>query len=342
MWPAVVLVACLGRAGDSAAVSPALPAEGARADAGLGAGTPEREAATPDAGARGASAVRRTVRRAGVELGVEVRPEEVAPGGVFVLDLTGPVQAASARVAGRAAAFYDAGPGWLRAFAGVPVDTPPGAFAVEVDVETAEGGHEELTAVLTVGAVSVPESQLTVASRFVKPSPPARARMRADGVAFEKAYELPFGPPLFTDTFVNPREGAEVNAPFGQKRMFNGRLQSRHWGMDLDGKVGDPVAAANDGVVRMARDCYTSGNSVLVAHGAGVFTAYFHLDKMRVRAGDRVKRGQIVGLVGKTGRVTGPHLHLAAKVMGRLADPESLFGIDLSPPLAAGMIDEEE
>ena len=105
-----------------------------------------------------------------------------------------------------------------------------------------------------------------------------------------------------------------MNSPFGQRRLFNGELQSQHQGMDLDGKTGDPIYASNDGVVRLARNCYTSGNTVIVDHGADVFTSYFHMSAFKTKVGEMVKRGQLIGLVGRTGRVTGPHLHFAVRV----------------------------
>jgi len=89
--------------------------------------------------------------------------------------------------------------------------------------------------------------------------------------------------------------------------------------------VGDPVSAANDGTVVLARSCYASGNTVVIHHGGGLFTAYFHLSKIQVTSGKKVARGDRIGLVGKTGRVTGPHLHWAAKVRDLYVNPESLL-----------------
>ena len=95
--------------------------------------------------------------------------------------------------------------------------------------------------------------------------------------------------------------------------MFNGTLTSRHLGVDFRGAVGAPVTAANKGVVALVGDFFLAGNVVYIDHGGGVVTAYFHLSKTMVSQGDTVSRGQEIGLVGSTGRVTGPHLHWSAR-----------------------------
>ncbi len=104
-----------------------------------------------------------------------------------------------------------------------------------------------------------------------------------------------------------------------------------HYGLDLDGQVGDPITAANDGTVVLVRDCYTTGNTTLISHGGGVFTGYFHQSAFKVKRGAKVKRGELIGLVGKTGRVTGPHLHFLARVDGLSVNPEALLALPFPP-----------
>lgn len=124
-----------------------------------------------------------------------------------------------------------------------------------------------------------------------------------------------------------------VTSPFGQRRLFNGELRSRHTGLDLAGRDGDPVRAAADGRVAFTGDLFYQGGAVYVDHGLGVYTGYFHLSGIEVEPGDEVTRGQVVGRVGATGRVTGPHLHWAAYVDGQTLDPATL--LELLPPGAA-------
>ena len=95
--------------------------------------------------------------------------------------------------------------------------------------------------------------------------------------------------------------------------------------MDLRGKTGTPIKACADGVIRIASDHFFSGNSIYIDHGQGVVSMYFHLSKMLVRDGESVKKGQVIGHVGATGRVTGPHLHFGLNVSGVAVDPMPLF-----------------
>jgi murein DD-endopeptidase MepM/ murein hydrolase activator NlpD len=138
-------------------------------------------------------------------------------------------------------------------------------------------------------------------------------------------------PRLWTEPFRPPRP-TRVTSPFGKGRSYNaGDVQGRHRGTDFAGDRGDPVRAANRGVVVLADTLFFAGGAIYVDHGAGVVTAYLHLDRATVAAGDTVARGQIIGRVGATGRVTGPHLHWAA-FYGRVAfDPVDLLALDPGP-----------
>ena len=106
--------------------------------------------------------------------------------------------------------------------------------------------------------------------------------MEEDQAAFREAFARPFEPPLFAGPFGPPRD-ARVTGQYGERRIFNGKKQSQHYGTDLAGAVGDPVLATNDGVVVLVRDCFASGKSVAIAHGGGLFSVYFHLSDFDVR-----------------------------------------------------------
>jgi murein DD-endopeptidase MepM/ murein hydrolase activator NlpD len=98
-------------------------------------------------------------------------------------------------------------------------------------------------------------------------------------------------------------------------------------GLDFAGTVGAPVRAVNRGVVRIVDDFYLGGNVVYIDHGGGVVTGYFHMSKPLVAVGDTVARGQIIGLVGSTGRVTGPHLHWSARYGALAVNPLDLLAL---------------
>ncbi|MFL5613756.1 MAG: M23 family metallopeptidase [Gemmatimonadaceae bacterium] len=141
-------------------------------------------------------------------------------------------------------------------------------------------------------------------------------------------------PVLWTQPFLRPR-GTRITSTFGSGRVFNGRLSSSHGGVDFAGQPGEPVRAANRGVIALVDNFFLAGNVVYVDHGGGVVTGYFHLSQALVAVGDTVARGQEIGLVGATGRVTGPHLHWSARYGEHTVDPMGL--IELTRPVVRGM-----
>ena len=131
-------------------------------------------------------------------------------------------------------------------------------------------------------------------------------------------------PELWTLPFLRPRN-SRITSSFGSGRLFNGRLASSHGGVDFAGQPGDTVRAANRGVVALVDNFFLAGNVVYLDHGGGVVTGYFHLTQALVAVGDTVERGQQIGLVGATGRVTGPHLHWSARYGEHTVDPMGLI-----------------
>jgi len=136
-------------------------------------------------------------------------------------------------------------------------------------------------------------------------------------------------PELWTEPFLRPR-GSRITSSFGSGRLFNGRLASSHGGVDFAGQPGDSVRAANRGVVAIVDNFFLAGNVVYIDHGGGVVTGYFHLTQALVAVGDTVERGQQIGLVGATGRVTGPHLHWSARYGEHTVDPMGLITLTSS------------
>lgn len=215
--------------------------------------------------------------------------------------------------------------GGFQALVGLPVELAEGALEVKVHpVDDEEGA---LTGSLEIVSARFPRRQLSVARRYVQPPARVRRRIAEDRAAFARALAQAPVPRLFREGFSWPRPPV-VTAPFGDLRIFNGKRKSQHFGIDLDGRTGDPIHAANAGRVVLVRDCYASGKTVLLYHGADLYTAYFHLSEFRVREGETVPQGALLGLVGKTGRVTGPHLHWGVKVDGRWVNGETLVRLD--------------
>jgi len=260
---------------------------------------------------------------------LELVPVRVKPGDPVLLVVRGTEALPEGTAGSRPAEFYRRGD-HAEALVGIPVEEEPGLVQVRVTA-----GSVSLGAPLEIIPPEFPERKLTVASKFVKIPPSARARIKADQAAFQKAWDSPFRPRAFADNFEKPRD-AEITARFGDKRILNAKKTTQHFGLDLDGSTGDEIRAANDGRVVMVRDCYTSGNTVLLEHGAGLITSYFHLSKFLVKVGQEVRRGDLLGLVGKTGRVTGPHLHFGAHIGTLWVNPQALLALPFpgaaSPP----------
>ncbi|GEJ55878.1 M23 family metallopeptidase [Anaeromyxobacter diazotrophicus] len=259
---------------------------------------------------------------------LELLPARARPGDAFLVHVRGELAAPPAgAVAGRDLAFFPGRHGQV-AVAGLPVETPAGPLEVTVWAEAERGGERQalpLRAALDVAAPEFPSRALAVQREFVEPPPPElQRRIDADRAAFARAFAQPEEPPLFAGAFAWPRR-ARVTAGYGEQRTLNGVKPSQHYGLDLAGPAGAPVGAANDGRVVLVRDCWASGKTVILWHGAGLYTTYFHLARAAVAEGQRVRRGQKLGEVGATGRVSGPHLHWGVRVGDLYVDPRSVL-----------------
>jgi murein DD-endopeptidase MepM/ murein hydrolase activator NlpD len=220
---------------------------------------------------------------------------------------------------------------WYRAVGGVPAsarDSVRGRVII-----ARRGRHDTVSLSLPVARRRVRQERLRTAPRFVKPPDSLLPRIRAERVLVQRlkrqGHEVPR---LWQAPFLRPRAGA-ITSPFGRERVFNGTLESRHLGVDFGGTTGDPVRATNRGIVTYAGALYYSGNTIFLDHGGGLVTAYLHLSRFLVSVGDTVDRGQIIGRVGATGRVTGPHLHWLAAYGSVTVDPLDLLTLDMDAQL---------
>ena len=129
-----------------------------------------------------------------------------------------------------------------------------------------------------------------------------------------------------TSRFILPMQ-SKITSDFGKARVYNDTLNGYHSGTDFRAKVGTPIIASNDGVVALVKDRFYAGGTVILDHGQGIYTCYYHMSKLDVKSGKVVKKGQVIGLSGDTGRVTGPHLHFSARVGGLQVDPLQLIAL---------------
>jgi murein DD-endopeptidase MepM/ murein hydrolase activator NlpD len=270
---------------------------------------------------------------------VRIIPGKVRPGDAFLVVVREATSPPAASVAGRALAFFQVPEGFA-AVAALPVEIPAGKLAVPVALQpgtAAAAGSSAIEGSIEVAAAAFTRRELTVDPGYVKPRPPdVQRRIEEDRAAFASAFAQPDAPPLFASPFALPRR-ARVTAGFGERRTLNGVMPSQHYGIDLAGKVGAPVTASNAGKVVLVRDCWASGMSVVLWHGANLYTTYLHLSRVSVGLDAHVARGELIGLVGKSGRASGPHLHWGVRVGDLYVDPASVLRLPLGGRVSRGL-----
>ncbi|MCL6499057.1 MAG: M23 family metallopeptidase [Firmicutes bacterium] len=244
---------------------------------------------------------------------LRVTPEEVSQGGAFRVDVAVPDAAVRVTVAGRRMLLYRTTAGF-RAFVGTSPATPPGGLTIRMQADSPG------RTIRVVGTVRVLPARFAIRYLRVPPElldPRLAAYERRRVLA---ATSAPLPRPLWEGPFRLPVAGP-VASPYGVRSVYNGQVRGHHLGVDIRGAAGTPVRAAHDGVVVLAERLPLGGNTVIVDHGAGVFTSYLHLQSLAVSVGARLRQGQVVGFVGSTGLSTAPHLHWAVRVNGVLVDP---------------------
>lgn len=164
------------------------------------------------------------------------------------------------------------------------------------------------------------KEQITVSSSKVNLSKEDQKRVKKESSEAYAIYAKTTDKFLFDSKFELPID-SHITSNFGNARMFNNTLKSYHSGTDFRAAIGTPIKAINDGIVKISKDRFYAGGSVVIDHGAGIYSQYYHLSKMNVKVGDIVKKGDIIGLSGDSGRVSGPHLHFGIIVNNNQVNP---------------------
>jgi murein DD-endopeptidase MepM/ murein hydrolase activator NlpD len=236
-----------------------------------------------------------------------------------------PADQITATAFGRPLHPFKTDPGTWKILVGIDLDTPAGKHTVTLQVP-GPSGVVERTHTLTVVPKRFPTRRLTVDNRFVEPPPEVAARIQAEAELTARVWNTPTPQRLWAGAFVRP-VSEPSNSAFGSRSVFNGQPRNSHSGADFLSPAGTPIHAPNAGHIVIARDLYYSGNSVILDHGLGLFSFFAHLSRIDVEEGSMVKTGQVLGLVGATGRVTGPHLHWTLRAEGARVDPLSLLAV---------------
>ena len=222
------------------------------------------------------------------------------------------------------------GRAWI-ALAGTDVEATVGASTLRISVRSTGTGGEtrDLSQTVEIHAAHYRTEKLSVEPKFIEPGPDELKAIEADVAIKEKVFGTSAAEPEWSGDFIAPVK-AQPTDSFGVRRTFNGKLNSVHKGMDFRAATGTPVHAANSGVVVLAQKLYFEGNCVVIDHGLGLYTISMHLSRIDVHEGDRVAKGQLVGLSGATGRVTGPHLHWAVRWQNAYLDPAKVLKMNLA------------
>ena len=224
----------------------------------------------------------------------------------------------------KAIVFWPSGDsGEWHALAAIPLDTAPRRYDVTIRAQAPDGGTANGHVTLQVHAKRFETRRLRVGDRFVDP-PAAEGQRIAQEAARLASLFAQYSPRLWHGPFAAPVPGAATSS-FGRLTIMNGQSRGRHQGADFRAATGTPVAAPNAGRVVLAADLYFAGKTVVLDHGAGLFSLFAHLSEISAVEGSVVRLGDRLGLAGATGRVTGPHLHWAMRLGDVSVDPLSVM-----------------
>ena len=261
---------------------------------------------------------------------VSVTPSTLHPGDVARVEVSGAVdgdQLTGTAFKQEITFHFDPQRRKHHALVGIDLDTTPGGYPLRIH----RAGTEQPAAVtLRVLPKQFAERRLRVPGSFVEPPPEALEQIKRDSAVLAQAYAR-VSPRKWTDAFILPVDG-KPTSNFGTRSFYNGQPRSPHAGVDFVGKTGTPIRAANRGEVVVAAPMYFTGNTVIVDYGDRLFSVFAHLSELHVASGDIVEPNTIVGLVGATGRVTGPHLHWSVRLNGARVDPLSLVAATSGAP----------
>jgi murein DD-endopeptidase MepM/ murein hydrolase activator NlpD len=210
---------------------------------------------------------------------------------------------------------------------GVDLDLKAAAYSAKLQIHRGTQVTTDTVAV-KVTAVPWPTRVLEVEPKFVNPPAEEESRIVREANELNAIHRKITNEKLWSEPFRSPVEGVAEGSSFGSRSVFNGQARSPHAGADLRAVTGTRILATNRGRVVLAKDLYFTGNTVIVDHGMGIYSLYAHLSQIDVKVGALVENGQLLGLSGATGRVTGPHLHWGIKVQDARVDPFSLIKID--------------
>ncbi len=263
-------------------------------------------------------------------LSVRWEPKVVRPGDVAMVFVIGLPDAKTVEgsLAGQPLTFFPYGDGYA-ALAGLDLEARPGMATWRIGVVDAWDRPLKASGRLQIRARKFPVQRLTLPREMVELEAPTLKRVEEESKRLRTLYATITPERLWRGRFTKPVGVTDAGEGFGARRIINGQVRAPHAGLDYSADSGTPVVAANTGRVALVAEYFFPGRLVVLDHGLGLYTLYFHLERADVADGDRVERGQIIGRVGASGRATGPHLHFAAHLRQARIDPALLLQLRL-------------
>jgi len=215
------------------------------------------------------------------------------------------------------------------AVAGIDLADKAGKAAWQIGVLGARGAATKASGTVVVRAAKFPVQRLTLPAPMVDLDPETERRAAGEAARLRAIYETSTPERLWRGRFTRPLGGDAPGTAFGSRRIINGQPRNPHSGVDFAADLGAPVLASNRGRVALIADFFFAGRLVVLDHGLGLYTLYFHLDRIDVSEGAVVERGEAIGAVGATGRATGPHLHWGAQLGAARVDPRTLLSLPI-------------
>ena len=260
-------------------------------------------------------------------------------GSLLLIDLrsTKPLAGVQGEWGGRAVPLWSekAGENQRKGLLAVDLEKAPGEYELKVTGRTVSDEKMSCSVMVTVRKGQFATEKLQVGKQFVEPSPEQIKRADEERQKLRDIFDRVTPERLWDGKFRIPLDGVTTGSNFGRRRILNGNPGSPHGGADLPGTSGTPVHATQRGRVALAEELFFSGNTVVVDHGLGIYTFYGHLSEIDVKAGDALETGTVLGKVGATGRVTGPHLHWGLTVERARVNPLLLVKLLGDSPGAA-------
>lgn len=250
-----------------------------------------------------------------------LEPNTPGPGDIMTVTVKG----ADAPVEGKFGdkkIYFNPSKDSFKAVLGIDLFTEPGTYNLDISIN-----GTILSRAVTVIKKAYPVQKLTLPKEMVELSPENEARVEREQLKMAAIWPNETGR-VWDGDFINPREG-EIVTKFGVRRVINKIPKSPHSGVDVEAEEGEEVHAPNNGVAVLIDEQFYSGKSLILDHGQGIYTMFFHLSKILVTPGQQVKRGDVIALVGSTGRSTGAHLHWGVRMQGARVDPLELIRLRL-------------